>query len=86
MKPDGGEIFVFSARDSTLTILDAFHDNVEQTLTTVREPVAAVLSRDASVLYIASAADGNVIALDAPNRRARFNPRGRDAQRAGAHS
>ena len=31
LKPDGGEIFALAAQSSTLIILDAFHDNVEQT-------------------------------------------------------
>jgi len=31
LKADGGEIFVLAAATSTLVIIDAFHDNVEQT-------------------------------------------------------
>jgi len=69
-KPDGGEIFVLSAQGSNLTVVDAFHDDVEQSpLTTGPNPVAAVLRADASVLYIATAGDGNIMALDAPDRQ-----------------
>src|SRR5438046_1928782 len=52
LKPDGGEIFVLSYEGASLTILDAFHDNVEQNLTTGRQPAAAVIRRDQTVLYI----------------------------------
>jgi YVTN family beta-propeller protein len=63
-KPDGGEIFALSGEASTLTVVDAFHDEIEQSpLTTGPNPIAAVL------LYIATAADGNVLALDAPDRQ-----------------
>ena len=31
LKPDGGEIFALAAQSSTLIIVDAFHDDVEQT-------------------------------------------------------
>jgi len=58
----------FSVQTSELVIVDAFHDNVEQTFPTGREPVTGVFRRDSSILYIANAADGSVTALDADNR------------------
>jgi YVTN family beta-propeller protein len=67
LKPDGGEIFVLAA-PSSLVIVDAFHDNVEQTFPVGRNPVAGVFRQDSSVLYIANAGDGSVEALDVQNR------------------
>ena len=68
LKPDGGEIFALAAQSSTLIILDAFHDNVEQTFPLGRDAVAGVFRRDTSVLYIANAGDGSVTALDVEHR------------------
>lgn len=68
VKPDGGEIFVLSP-SSTLVIVDAFHDNVEQNFPLGREPVAAAMKRDQSVLYVASGGDGSVMAIDVQTRR-----------------
>ena len=48
--------------------MDAFHDNVEQTFPLGRDPVAGVFRQDMSVLYIANAGDGSVLALDVQNR------------------
>ncbi|MFZ0964794.1 MAG: beta-propeller fold lactonase family protein [Terriglobia bacterium] len=67
LKPDGGEIFVLAA-PSSMIIVDAFHDNVEQTFPVGLHPVAGVFRRDSSVLYIANAGDGSVEALDVQNR------------------
>jgi YVTN family beta-propeller protein len=69
LKPDGGEIFVLAAPSSTLVIVDAFHDNVEQTFPLGRDPAAGVFRQDMSVLYIANAGDGSVLALDVQNRQ-----------------
>jgi DNA-binding beta-propeller fold protein YncE len=63
-KPDGGELFALSSQGSLAVILDAYHDNVEQSITTGQNPVAGVFRRDMSVFYIATAGDGNVTALD----------------------
>ena len=68
LKPDGGEVYVLSAPTSTLVIVDAFHDNVEQTFPTGRQPTAGVFRRDSSILYVANAGDGSVTALDTNNR------------------
>lgn len=68
LKPDGGEIFALSAEGSALIVLDAFHDNVEQTLTTGLRPVAGAIRRNSSAFYIATAGDGNVTALDVQTR------------------
>ncbi len=68
LKPDGGEIFALAAQSSTLIILDAFHDNVEQTFPLGRNAVAGVFRGDMSVLYIANAGDGSVTALDVQHR------------------
>jgi DNA-binding beta-propeller fold protein YncE len=67
LKPDGGELFVLSAQ-GIVTIVDAFHDNVEQTFSTGRGTAAAVIRRDQSVLYLANAGDGSVTCLDVENR------------------
>ncbi len=68
VKPDGGEIFAIAAQSSTMVILDAFHDNVEQTFPLGRDAAAGVFRQDMSVLYIANAGDGSVTALDAQTR------------------
>ncbi|HXW15643.1 MAG TPA: hypothetical protein VEN79_14140, partial [Terriglobia bacterium] len=68
VKPDGGEIFAFAAQSSTMVIIDAFHDNVEQTFPLGRDAVAGVFRQDMSVLYIANAGDGSVLALDVQTR------------------
>jgi DNA-binding beta-propeller fold protein YncE len=68
LKPDGGEVFVLTAQSSTLIIVDASLDNVEQTFPLGRDAVAGVFRRDSSVLYIANAGDGSVLALDVQNR------------------
>ena len=49
-------------------ILDAFHDDDEQTFPLGRGPVAGVFRRDMSVLYIANSGDGSVVAMDPQNR------------------
>src|SRR5439155_5593478 len=67
-KPDGGELFVLSPK-STLVIVDAFHDNAEQNFPLGRDPVAAVIKRDQSILYVANAGDGSVMAIDVQNRQ-----------------
>src|SRR2546427_510234 len=53
---------------TTLFRSDAFHNNVELSLTTGREPSSAVIRRNQSVLYIANAGDGSVTALEVENR------------------
>jgi YVTN family beta-propeller protein len=68
LKPDGGEIFAFAAQSSTMVIIDAFHDNVEQTFPLGRNAVAGVFRQDMSVLYIANAGDGSVLAMDVQTR------------------
>jgi YVTN family beta-propeller protein len=68
VKPDGGEIFAFAAQSSTMVIIDAFHDNVEQTFPLGRDPVAGVFRQDMSVLYVANAGDGSVLAMDVQTR------------------
>jgi DNA-binding beta-propeller fold protein YncE len=68
LKPDGGEIFAVSSEGSAVIILDAFHDDVEETLTAGLHPVAGVFRRDSSAYYIASAGDGNITALDVQTR------------------
>ena len=70
LKPDGGEVFALAAESATLVILDAFHDNVEQTFPLGRDAVAGVFRQDMSVLYIANAGDGSVSALDVQHREA----------------
>ncbi len=68
VKPDGGEIFALSPQGSVIIILDAFHDDVEQTLTAGLHPVAGIFRSDMSVFYIATAGDGNITALDVQTR------------------
>ncbi|MGE5326322.1 MAG: hypothetical protein ACM3NO_04730 [Deltaproteobacteria bacterium] len=67
-KPDGGEVFALSFPGSLAVILDAYHDDVEQTLTTGQNPVAGAFNRDMSFFYIATAGDGNITALDGQTR------------------
>jgi len=67
LKPDGGELFVLSAQ-GIATIVDTFHDNVEQTFPTGRGTADAVMRRDQSVLYLANAGDGSVTCWDVENR------------------
>lgn len=66
LKPDGGEIFAFSAASST--ILDTFHDSVEQNLPAGKDPVAAVFTADSSALYVANAGAGTVTSINVANR------------------
>ena len=68
VKPDGGEIFALSSQGSAIIILDAFHDDVERTLTAGLNPVAGIFRSDMSVFYIATAGDGNITALDVQTR------------------
>jgi serine/threonine-protein kinase len=68
LKPDGGELFVFGYRGTSMVILDANQDIVEQTYPTGRDPVAGVFQMDPLILYIANAGDGSVMALDVQNR------------------
>jgi DNA-binding beta-propeller fold protein YncE len=68
LKPDGGELFALSA-ESTLVILDAFHDDVEQNATIGIGAAAALIGPKSGVLYIATAGDGNVMALDIATRQ-----------------
>jgi len=67
LKPDGGELFVLST-EGIATIVDAFHDNAQQTFPTGRGTTAAVIRRDQSVLYLANGGDGSVTCLDVENR------------------
>jgi YVTN family beta-propeller protein len=48
--------------------VDPYRDNVSQTITTGREPGAAVSRRDSSVLYIANSGDGSITTFDVQNR------------------
>lgn len=68
VKPDGGEIFALNTEGAIMTIIDAFHVNVEQTFPTGRDPAAGVFRRNSSVVYIANAGDGSVMALDVQTR------------------
>ncbi|HLW78499.1 MAG TPA: beta-propeller fold lactonase family protein [Terriglobia bacterium] len=78
LKPDGGELFVLSADSALLTIVDAFHDEVEQTLPAGRGAISGTFRRDATVLYLANSGDGSVTALDIQTRTVL------DSTRAGA--
>ena len=68
IKPDGGEIFGLSSKGSEIIILDAFHDDVERTLTAGLRPVAGIFRSDMGVFYIATEGDGNITALDVQTR------------------
>jgi DNA-binding beta-propeller fold protein YncE len=68
LKPDGGELFALSA-ESTLVILDTFHDEVEQNATIGVGAAAALIAPRSGVLYITTAGDGNVMALDIATRQ-----------------
>ncbi|HEV2425685.1 MAG TPA: hypothetical protein VGZ29_12725 [Terriglobia bacterium] len=72
LKPDGGELFVFSRDSATLTILDTFHDDVEEErpISTGKLPVAGVATADSTKLYILNggAEGGFVQGIDLQNR------------------
>lgn len=72
LKPDGGELLVFSKDSATLTILDTFHDDVEEDrpLSTGKQPVAGVATADSTKLYILNGGpDGGLVqAIDLQNR------------------
>ncbi|HET7841159.1 MAG TPA: hypothetical protein VFM21_06110 [Terriglobia bacterium] len=67
-KPDGGELYALSSAGSVTIILDAYHDEVEQTITAGLTPVAGAFRQDMTTFYIATAGDGNVTALDVQTR------------------
>lgn len=69
LKPDGGELFAFSGPDSTITILNASDDSVEESHPSGAGPAAAIFSRDSRWLYIANAGGGSVTRFDVENRR-----------------
>ncbi len=68
LKPDGGELFALSS-DSTLVILDAFHDDVEQNASIGVGPASALIAPTTGTLYIATGGDGNVMAIDIATRQ-----------------
>lgn len=72
LKPDGGELLVFSRDSGTLTIIDTFHDDVEEDrpISTGKDPVAGVPTRDSRKLYILNGGPegGYVQAIDVQNR------------------
>jgi DNA-binding beta-propeller fold protein YncE len=72
LKPDGGELIAFSRDSATLTILDTFHDDVEEDrpISTGKTPVAGVPTRDSTRLYILNGGPdgGSVQGIDLANR------------------
>jgi YVTN family beta-propeller protein len=72
LKPDGGELVAFSRDSATLTLLDTFHDDVEEDrpISTGKTPVAAVPTRDSTKLYILNSGPegGSVQGIDLQNR------------------
>jgi len=72
LKPDGGELLVFSRNSATLTILDTFHDDVEEDrpISTGNQPVAGVTTADSTRLYVLNGgADGGFVqGIDVQNR------------------
>ncbi|MGH9328105.1 MAG: YncE family protein [Terriglobia bacterium] len=69
LKPDGGEVFAFSAESPLATILDTFHDSVEQTLPAGKQPAAAIFTANSDSLYIANAGEGTVTLINVANRK-----------------
>ncbi len=67
-KPDGGELYALSSSGSVAIILDAYHEDVEETITAGLNPVAGTFRQDMTTFYIATAGDGNVTALDVQTR------------------
>jgi DNA-binding beta-propeller fold protein YncE len=67
-KPDGGELYALSSAGSVTIVLDAYHDEVEQTITAGLNPIAGAFRQDMTTFYIATAGDGNVTALDVQTR------------------
>ena len=59
---------MLGALGTSMVIVDAAHDNVEQSFPTGHDPVTGIFRRDSSVLYIASAGDGSVMALAVQTR------------------
>jgi DNA-binding beta-propeller fold protein YncE len=72
LKPDGGELLVFSRDSGSLTIIDTFHDDVEEDrpMSIGKNPVAAVPTRDSTKLYVLNGSPdgGYVQAIDVQNR------------------
>lgn len=72
LKPDGGELLVFSRDSATLTILDTFHDDVEEDrpISTGKVPVAGVATADSTKLYVLNGGpDGGFVqGVDLQNR------------------
>ena len=72
LKPDGGELLVLSRDSGTLTIIDTFHDDVEEDrpISTGRDPVAGVPTRDSTKLYVLNGGSegGYVQTIDVQNR------------------
>lgn len=69
LKPDNGELFALSGRDSTMTILNVPDDSVEESRPSGAGPAAAVFSRDSGWLYIANARDGTVTRMAVQTRQ-----------------
>lgn len=69
LKPDNGELFALSGRDSTMTILNVPDDSVEESHPSGAGPAAAVFSLDSGWLYIANARDGTVTRMAVGTRQ-----------------
>lgn len=69
LKPDQGELFTLSDRDSTMTILNVPDDSVEETHPAGVNPSAAIFSRDSGWLFVANAGDGTITRMNVQTRQ-----------------
>jgi YVTN family beta-propeller protein len=72
LKPDGGELIALSRDSATLSIVDTFHDDVEEDrpISTGKSPVGGVATRDSTKVYILNGGPegGSVQGIDLTTR------------------
>ena len=72
LKPDGGELLVFSRDSAVLSIIDTFHDQVDDNrpISTGKTPVTGAVTRDSAKIFILNGApeEGSVQGIDLTTR------------------
>jgi DNA-binding beta-propeller fold protein YncE len=69
MKPDGGELYVISPEAHVLEAINTWTHEVGDTMLLGSAPASAILTEDASEMYVADRAAGRVFHVDIFNRR-----------------